>query len=58
MQVAFDSEGKPSKALAGFCKKNGISEDSVTQRPDNKGVEYVWAEKHVSGKPAVEVIVF
>lgn len=55
VQVAYDSDGKPSKALLGFCKKNGIEESAVTQQADKKGVEYVWAEKEIQGQPAAKV---
>ena len=55
MQVAFGADGQPSKALQGFCKKNGISEGSVTTEADSKGVEYVWADKQTLGRPAPEV---
>ena len=54
-QVAFGADGKPTKALQGFCKKNGIAEDAVTEEADPKGVEYVWADKKTTGRPSAEV---
>lgn len=54
-QVAFNEDGSPSKALAGFCKKNGVAEADVSVEADGKGVEYVWASKQDGGRSAAEV---
>ena len=54
-QVAFTDAGKPSKALLGFCKKNGLDADNVEVEADRKGVEYVWGIAHQKGLPAAEV---
>jgi len=53
--VAFGSDGEATKALAGFCKKNGVQVENVTREVDGKGVEYVWAVKHQPGLPANQV---
>ena len=54
-QIAFDGDGKPTKALQGYCSKNGLQPDQVTREADSKGTEYVWAEKQVPGKHTCEV---
>ena len=58
LQIAFDGEGKPTKALQGYCSKNGVQADQVTREADSKGTEYVWAEKQIPGKSSCEVNVF
>lgn len=55
VQVAYSPDGNPSKALQGFCKKNGVSVDSVTTEADSKGTEYVWAIVKQPGRSASEV---
>lgn len=55
VQVAYSPDGSPSKALQGFCKKNGVSVDSVIPEADYKGTEYVWAVVKQPGRPASEV---
>ena len=54
-QVAFGADGSPSKALEGFCKKNGVSLKDVTTEADAKGINYVWAVVKSKGRPAAEV---
>jgi hypothetical protein len=54
-KAAFDGEGKPTKALEGFCRKAGVPLDAVTREADAKGVEYCWVEVKDAGKPAAEV---
>ena len=45
----------PTKALEGFCRKNGVEAGAVFKEADPKGVEYVWAVVKDAGRPAVEV---
>lgn len=54
-KAAFDASGNPTKALEGFCKKAGVSVDSVIREADAKGVEYCFVEVKDAGKSAVEV---
>lgn len=54
-QVAYGPDGSPSKALQGFCKKNGVPVGSVTRQADSKGTEYVWALVEQQGRPTSEV---
>ncbi len=53
-QVAFGSDGSPSKALEGFCRKNAVAAADVTVEADGKGTEYVWAVVKQSGRAAAE----
>ncbi|KAL3155346.1 hypothetical protein ABBQ38_010907 [Trebouxia sp. C0009 RCD-2024] len=56
-KVAYGPDGSPSKALQGFCKKNGVPVGSVTRQADSKGTEYVWALVEQQGRPTSEVLV-
>lgn len=47
--AAYDSEGKPSKALEGFCKSQGVSLDSLEQR-ELKGNLFIYAQIKQEGK--------
>ncbi|PNW77355.1 hypothetical protein CHLRE_10g433000v5 [Chlamydomonas reinhardtii] len=54
---AFAADGvTPTKALEGFCRKNGVEAGAVFKEADPKGVEYVWAVVKDAGRPAVEVL--
>lgn len=55
MQVAFGPDGSPSKALLGFCKKNGVQADSVVTEADAKGTQYVWVVVKQPGRATGEV---
>ena len=52
--MAFGSDGSPSKALEGFCRKNGVAAADVTVEADGKGTEYVWAVVKQRGRAAAE----
>ena len=51
LAVAFDSEGKPTKAAEGFARGQGVSAEQLTTRDG-----YIWAEVHQEGKSVVEVL--
>ncbi|MBO8158666.1 glycine--tRNA ligase subunit beta [Thermosyntropha sp.] len=53
--AAFDAEGKPTKALEGFARSQGIDIREVTIK-DVRGVEYVFAIKTEKGALAVDVL--
>ena len=53
-QVAYGSDGSPSKALEGFCRKNAVAAADVTVEADGKGTEYVWAVVKQRGRAAAE----
>lgn len=43
-KIAFDAEGKPTKAALGFARGKGV-DASALERRDESGVEYVYAVK-------------
>ena len=49
--AAFDAEGKPTRALEGFCRGQGASVDDVKQEGG-----YAWVVKHIPGRPTGEVL--
>ena len=55
LQVAYGSDGSPSKALLGFCKKNRVQASTVVTEADTRGTEYVWAVVKEPGRSAAEV---
>jgi glycyl-tRNA synthetase beta chain len=54
-RVAWDAEGKPTKALLGFCQGKGVDPADVRRVVTPKG-EYVAATVHHAGQPAAEVL--
>ena len=50
-QAAYDVEGKPSKALEGFCRGQGV--DPATARVEG---DYVYVTKSVIGRPTEEIL--
>lgn len=54
-KVAFDAEGKPTKALVGFCAGKGVDVSAVRRVETPKG-EYVAVTVHHAGKPAAQVL--
>ncbi|MFN8598458.1 MAG: glycine--tRNA ligase subunit beta [Anaerolineae bacterium] len=55
LKAAYDKDGKPTKAAEGFARGQGVSVDSLI-KVDEKGNQYVYAQKHDAGKPAQEVL--
>eukprot|EP00271_Cylindrocystis_brebissonii_P004542 TRINITY_DN16276_c0_g1_i1.p1 TRINITY_DN16276_c0_g1~~TRINITY_DN16276_c0_g1_i1.p1 ORF type:complete len:1229 (-),score=224.72 TRINITY_DN16276_c0_g1_i1:927-4613(-) len=53
---AFDSEGKLTKALEGFCKKNKVSSADIYMKSDEKGTDYAYATVTAIGRPTAEVL--
>jgi glycyl-tRNA synthetase beta chain len=53
--ITFDSEGKPTKALEGFLRKNNASLEDVKILKKGKG-EYVAIEKEVGGTLTTEIL--
>jgi glycyl-tRNA synthetase len=53
---AYDAEGKPTRALEGFCRGQKVDPASVEQRTDEKGVAYVYALREESGRLAQEIL--
>ena len=54
-RVAFDADGKPTRALLGFCKGKGADPESVRRVETPRG-EYVAVTVHHVGRPAAEVM--
>lgn len=48
---AFDAEGKPTKAAAGFARSCGVAPEALIQRDG-----YVWYEGVATGRPLAEVL--
>lgn len=53
--IAFDAEGKPTKAAEGFARAQGVAVSDLVIKTTEKG-EFVFAVKREEGKPAVEVL--
>jgi len=53
--AAFDGEGKPSKAGLGFARGQGVDFAALEIR-EQGGIEYLFAVKRESGRPAIEVL--
>src|SRR3954463_974493 len=54
-RVAFDAEGKPSKAALSFASKIGVSADALFKKATEKG-EYVAGRRVEQGAPAVTLL--
>jgi glycyl-tRNA synthetase beta chain len=54
-KVAFDAEGRPTRALLGFCAGKGVEASAVRRVQTPKG-EYVAVTVHHAGRPAAEVL--
>lgn len=53
--IAFDEEGKPSKALAGFARGQGVDVDALF-RKEVKGTTYLFAEKKEGGRDVKQIL--
>lgn len=51
LKAAYDADGKPTKALEGFCRGQGVDVSAV-RRDD----QYVWVTKEVAGVSAIELL--
>ena len=54
-KIAQDADGNWTKAAIGFSRGQGASVDDIEFK-DVKGVDYVFVEKHIAGKPVTEVL--
>lgn len=54
-KVAFDGEGRPTKALIGFCAGKGVDVSAVRRVETPKG-EYVAVTVHHAGRAGLEVL--
>ena len=55
VKVAFDGDGKPTKAAMGFAKKVGVSVESLEVIETDRG-SYIGCKVEEKGRPAVEVL--
>jgi glycyl-tRNA synthetase len=53
--VAFDAEGRPTRAAEGFARSNGVSVDALTVE-ESGGRAYVVAHKRIEARPALELL--
>src|SRR5689334_3946330 len=54
-RVAFDAEGRPTRALLGFCAGKGVEASAVRKVQTPKG-EYVAVTVHHKGRAASDVL--
>ena len=54
LSAAYDTEGKPTKALEGFCKSQNLSFDQL-EKKDFKGNMFVFAKIKQHGKKSIEL---
>lgn len=53
--VAFDADGRPTRAALGFARKVGLELDQCSRQSDERG-EFLVADKLERGRPAVEIL--
>ena len=51
IKAAYGPDGKPTQAVLGFCRGQGVEPDSL-----RKDDQYVWATKTVIGRPTPEIL--
>ena len=54
-RVAFDEEGKPTKAALGFAERQGVRVEDLQTKETPKG-EYVYVKRIQKGRPTIEVL--
>ena len=54
--IAFDADGKPTKAAQGFARKFGVAAEDLVRREDSDGREYIFAEKNIPSRPAAPIL--
>ena len=56
-KAAYGPDGTPTKALLGFCAKNGLNPTTdVDTEADAKGVDYCWGTARSAGAPAADAL--
>jgi glycyl-tRNA synthetase beta chain len=53
--VAFDRDGRPTKAAEGFAKKLGVNVEELSLVQTSKG-EYVYVRRQIRGRSASEIL--
>ncbi|MCG6878091.1 MAG: glycine--tRNA ligase subunit beta [Deltaproteobacteria bacterium] len=54
-KVAYDKNGAPTKAAAGFAKKQGVSVHELQTIETSKG-EYLYVKQEIPGRPTLEIL--
>ncbi|MDH3998430.1 MAG: glycine--tRNA ligase subunit beta, partial [Desulfuromonadales bacterium] len=54
-KIAFDADGKPTKAAIGFARGQGVDVSELTTITTDKG-EYLYIEKEEEGRPTAELL--
>lgn len=54
-RAAWDSEGRPTKALEGFASRLGVPVEAVERLATERG-EYASARREINGRPLAEVL--
>ncbi|EUB32764.1 glycine--tRNA ligase subunit beta [Olsenella uli] len=54
--IAFDAEGRPTKAAQGFARKMGLGAEQLVVRGDGDGKDYVFAETSIPSRPAQPIL--
>lgn len=55
VKAAYDAAGKPTKALEGFIKGNGITAEDVFSKESEKGA-YLFAKKRLDAKKTADLL--
>ncbi len=55
-KVAFDADGKPTKAAEGFARGQGVDVSDLVVASTEKG-DYISVTKRIVGRPTVEILV-
>lgn len=54
-KIAFDADGNPTKAAAGFARGKGVEVEALERREEN-GMEYVFATRSVPARDVAELL--
>lgn len=54
-KIAFDAEGNPTKAAAGFARGKGLDTSALERREEN-GVAYVFATRRVEARDVADLL--
>ncbi len=55
-RVAFDAEGRPTRAAEGFARGQGIAVSELSRETAENGQEYVVARRHEAGQEAMALL--
>jgi len=54
--IAFDADGKPTRAAEGFARKNGTTAEELVRRVAEDGNEYIFAERCIPSVDALQLL--